>query len=130
VDAGTAARRLAWGQGAWWAATGAWPLVHLPSFYAVTGPKREGWLVRTVGVLVAAIGATLLAGAARRRVGPELRLLGGAAAAGMAAVEIWYAGARRRIAPVYLADAVLEAGVALAWLGAARPRPGRGEEER
>jgi hypothetical protein len=130
VDGGTATRRLAWGQGAWWAATGAWPLVHLPSFYAVTGPKREGWLVRTVGVLVLAIGGALLAGAARGRVAPELRLLGATAAGGVAAVEFWYAGARRRIAPIYLADAVLEAGVALAWLGAARPRHRRGEEER
>lgn len=129
MDGGTAARRLAWGQGLYWAATGAWPLVHLSSFEAVTGPKREGWLVRTIGVLVLAVGATLVAGARRGRIVPELRLLGGATAAGVAAIELWY-GARRRIAPIYLADAALEAGVALAWLGAVRPRSGRGEEER
>jgi hypothetical protein len=37
----------------------------MPSFEAVTGPKRERWLVRTVGVLVLAIGGTLTLAAAR-----------------------------------------------------------------
>jgi hypothetical protein len=29
--------------------TGLWPLVRSKSFEAVTGPKLEGWLVKTVG---------------------------------------------------------------------------------
>ena len=40
------ARALAAGQGVYWAATGAWPLLHMRSFEAVTGGK----LVQTVGL--------------------------------------------------------------------------------
>ncbi|ACG72254.1 conserved hypothetical protein [Anaeromyxobacter sp. K] len=120
-------RPLALGQGAFYAATGAWPLVHMPSFVAVTGPKLEPWLVRTVGVLVGTIGATLLAAGARRRITPEVRLLALASAAGIAAVELWYAGRRRRIAPVYLLDGAGELALAAAWAAAgARRRLRRG----
>ncbi len=38
VDDGVgAARRLAWGQGLYWASAGAWPLVHMPSFEGEAG---------------------------------------------------------------------------------------------
>jgi hypothetical protein len=117
-----AARRLAWGQGLYWAATGAWPFVHMRSFEAVTGPKLEHWLVRSVGVLVLAIGGTLALAGARGRVTPEIRLLAAASAGGLAAVEAWYAGRRRRISRIYLADAALEAAVASAWGLVGRPQ--------
>jgi hypothetical protein len=110
-----AERGLALAQGAFYAATGAWPVVHLASFEAVTGPKLEGWLVRTTGVVVGVIGAALLSAGARRAVTPELVLLGASAAAGLAAIDVWYAGVRRRIAPVYLADAAVELAIAGAW---------------
>jgi hypothetical protein len=127
VTATRAERGLASGQAALYVATGVWPLVHMPSFEAVTGPKRERWLVRTVGVLVAVVGVALGAGAARRRLSPELRLLGGASAAGLAGVDLWYAGVRRRISPVYLADAVVELGLAAGWAACALVgRAGRG----
>ncbi|HEU0053982.1 MAG TPA: hypothetical protein VFQ39_12440 [Longimicrobium sp.] len=110
-----AAGALAAGQGAWFLGTGLWPLVHLASFEAVTGPKREGWLVKTAGVLIAAVGATLLLAARRRPVAAEARLLGVSSAAGLAVIELWYAGIRRRIAPVYLADAAAELALLTAW---------------
>ena len=43
-------------QGIFYVATGVWPIVHLRSFEAVTGPKLEGWLVKTVGALIAVVG--------------------------------------------------------------------------
>jgi hypothetical protein len=125
---GDVARGLAWGQGLYWSVAGAWPLVHMTSFEAVTGPKRERWLVNTVGVLILAVGGTLALAARRGRVTPELRVLAGASAAGLAAIDAWYAGPRRRISPVYLADAALEAALAVAWLVWGRPR-GAGERE-
>lgn len=116
------------GQGLYYAGTGVWPLLHMRSFEAVTGPKVERWLVRTVGVLVAAVGGTLALAGARRRVTPEVALLGAASAAGLGAV---YAS-RGRIAPVYLADAAVEAGLVLTWAVAAiaAARPGREGAER
>jgi hypothetical protein len=126
-----AARALALGQGLYWAATGAWPLVHMPSFEAVTGRKRERWLVRTVGVLVLAVGATLAAAARSRRITPEIRLLGAACAGGLGAVDAWYGGVRRRISPIYLADAALEAALVAGWLSCPRSarQDGRGAAE-
>ena len=55
------ARAVAAGQGVYYLVTGIWPLVHMGSFQRVTGPKVDGWLVQTAGVLITAIGATLLA---------------------------------------------------------------------
>lgn len=114
--------RLARWQGAFYLASGLWPLVHLPSFEAVTGRKRERWLVRTVGALIAVGGAALAAAGARRTVTGELALLGAGSAAALGAIDVWYGGVRRRIAPVYLADAVVEAGLVAAWLALAPPR--------
>jgi len=54
-------RPLTIAQGAYFAATGVWPLVHMRSFEAITGPKADKRLVRTVGVLVTVIGGVLVA---------------------------------------------------------------------
>lgn len=124
------ARALATGQGLYWAASGIWPLVHLPSFEAVTGPKPgQRWLVRTLGVLILVVGGTLALAGRRGRVTPELRLLGAAGAAGLGGAGGWYA-AKGRIAPIYLADAALEAALVLGWLTWGRPRRAGGEAER
>jgi hypothetical protein len=74
------------------------------AFEAVTGPKKEWWLVETVGVLVTAVGGGLLAAAARDRVTPELVAIAAGCAGGLAAIDVVYI-ARGRIAPTYLLDA-------------------------
>ena len=43
---------LAWVQAGYFVVTGVWPIVHMRSFLAVTGPKTDLWLVKTIGVLV------------------------------------------------------------------------------
>ena len=61
---------LALVQGAFYAATGLWALVDLGSFMAVTGPKTDHWLVKTVGILVTVIrthGSTYRRAGAKRR---------------------------------------------------------------
>ncbi|HWH08765.1 MAG TPA: hypothetical protein VNX21_06160 [Candidatus Thermoplasmatota archaeon] len=115
---------LAWAQGAYYVATGAWPMLHVDSFQWVTGPKTDVWLVRTVAVLVLAIGATLLLSAWRLRVGPEAVLLAVLSALGLGALEVVYVldGTLR---PVYAADAAVEFLLVGAWLAAAW-RAGRG----
>ncbi len=120
--AGEAARWLAVGQGIFFGATGLWPIVHLPSFEAVTGPKLEGWLVKTVGAVITVAGASLVTAGVRRAVGAQTAVLGAGSSAALAAVDLWYAGRRRRIHPVYLLDAGVELALVGAWAAALRWR--------
>jgi hypothetical protein len=113
------ARALAAGQGAYFLATGLWPLFSLKTFYAVTGPKRDGWLVQTVGSMIACIGSTLLLAARRRDVFSEVRWLATSSAAALMAVDVLFVR-RRRISRIYLADAVAELGLLAAWAVAGR----------
>jgi hypothetical protein len=119
-------KRLALLQGGFYVVTGLWPIVHLRSFEAVTGPKLEGWLVKTVGALTTVIGGTLLFAGARRRVGPEVRLLGAGATAAFTAVDVIYT-AKRRISPVYLLDAVAETAILAGWAGVQARSRAQGE---
>jgi hypothetical protein len=94
-------------QGSYYVVTGVAPFVSRRAFEAVTGPKREWWLVQTVGAIVTTVGAVLVSGAGSGRVTPELRLLAAGCAAGLATIDIVYV-ARRRIAPTYLLDAAAQ----------------------
>ena len=107
--------KLALIQGAFYLATGVWPLLDIVSFQLVTGPKTDLWLVRTVGVLVAVIGVVLISAALRRRITAEIVMLAAGAALGLAAIDLRYA-LSGRISSVYLADAAVEIGLALLWM--------------
>jgi hypothetical protein len=106
--------RLARTQGIYYLLTGMWALVHIRSFQAVTGPKTDLWLVKTVGVLASVIGGTLIVGGARRQTVTEVKLLAAGSAAGLGAIDTVYA-AKGRIAPIYLLDAVVEAILLMLW---------------
>jgi hypothetical protein len=106
--------KLALAQGLFYLATGVWPLIDIVSFQLVTGPKIDLWLVRTVGVLVSVVGAVLIAASRTRRITPEIVMLAVGSALGLAAIDLRYALAGR-ISAVYLADAVVEIGLSLAW---------------
>jgi hypothetical protein len=108
------ASALAVGQGAFYLATGVWSLVHDRSFQAVTGPKVDVWLVKTVGSLVGVAGAVLLAAGLRRSVPTELRAIAAGSAAALATIDVVFAS-RGRIFPIYLADAIVEIGLVAAW---------------
>jgi energy-converting hydrogenase Eha subunit E len=98
-------------QAGYYVLTGLWPLVHLSSFEAVTGPKIDDWLVRMVGLLAAAIGATLGVAAARQHTRtPEAVVLAASAALAFAAIDLWY-GLNGRISLIYLADAAVQLGL-------------------
>ena len=109
----TLVRRALLAQGAYYVATGVAPFLSRRAFEAVTGRKKEWWLVETVGILVTAVGAGVIAAAARDRVTPEIRTIAVGSAGGLAAIDIVYV-ARGRISPAYLADAAAQ----LALLGA------------
>jgi hypothetical protein len=107
-------RGVALAQGVFYTTTGIWPVLHIGSFQAVTGRKRDLWLVKTAGLLIASIGAALSAAALRGEVPAEVPLLGATSAASLASIDLVYAS-RRVIGPVYLLDALGEIGLVLAW---------------
>ena len=94
--------------------TGVWPFVSMRSFEAVTGPKVDRWLVKTVGALVAVIGSALALASRRRQLAPEVVLIAAGSAAALATIDIAYV-AKRRISPVYLLDAVAEIALVAGW---------------
>lgn len=126
---GAAARRyshiLSMLQGLFYVVTGVWPLVSIGTFQRVTGPKTDLWLVKTAGVLISVIGGVMLIAGLRRRVTPEVAILGAGTAAGLTAIDVVYVS-RRRISPVYLLDALAELAVITAWVFTAGARR-RGE---
>ena len=100
-------------QAAYYLATGLWPLLSRRSFEAVTGKKVDWWLVQMVGLLAATIGASIAvslkktSSTASEPSGDGTLVLATLGAASFAAIDVTQA-LRRRISPVYLADAAIE----------------------
>jgi hypothetical protein len=105
---------LATVQAAYFGLTGIWPIVHMRSFLAVTGPKHDLWLVRTVGLLILAVALPLAMAAWRGTVVPEVFALAVASSAALAIIDVVYV-ARGTIRKVYLADAAAELVLLAAW---------------
>lgn len=122
AQTGRALAAVAVVQGLYYLATGVWPLVHVESFLAVTGPKTDLWLVYTVGALIAVVGTVLLAAARSGRVTPEVALLAVGSALALTAIDAIFV-ARRVIDPIYLADAAAEV-VLVGWWAVAWARRG------
>lgn len=95
-------------------AGGLWPLVHLPSFEAVSGPKVDRWLVRTVAGLLVANGLAQWSAGDNPSALAVSRRVGLGTAVVLAAIDVRYASTGR-ISRVYLLDAVVELGWAAVW---------------
>jgi len=106
-------------QGAYYLGTGVLAFVSRRAFEAVTGPKREWWLVQTVGAVVSVIGASLISAARKDRVTPELRAVAAGSALSLAGIDVVYV-AKGRIAPTYLADAAVQVALVAAAVQANR----------
>jgi hypothetical protein len=108
------ARLLAASQGVFYIATGLWPLVSLSSFVSVTGPKRDVWLLKTTGLLIAALGGVLLLGARRPSPSREAQMAGIGTAAALGSVDLLYV-TKGALPRVYLLDALAEGAFLVAW---------------
>lgn len=100
-------------QGSFNVVNGLWPLVHMPSFEAVSGPKADKWLVRTVSGLLITIGLEQLRTASGPG-GAVAKRLGIGTAATLTAIDLVYV-AKGRISKVYLVDAAVELAIIRAW---------------
>lgn len=105
-------REIAGIQSIYLMATGLWPLAHRRSFEAVTGRKREFWLVRTVGGLAAACGTPLGVSVICGRQPTEIQLLAGAQALVFVTADVFAAKTQSRL---YLGDLVLHAACLPSW---------------
>src|SRR3954452_15840139 len=101
-------------QGAYFIATGFWPLLHMRSFLGVTGPKTDLWLVQTVRALVTCIGGQLLLSAHNEDAAESLRPVAAGSAAALALIDVLHVG-RTRISPIYVLDAAAEIALVYLW---------------
>jgi hypothetical protein len=107
---------LGYGQAIIYIITGLWPIFSSGSFQKITGPKVDVWLVKTVGLLVAVIGAVIGIACSRRdKSSLETRLLAISSGASLAGIDLYYV-AKKRISRVYLLDAVFESALMLGWM--------------
>ncbi len=111
-------RLLAAGQGIFYLLSGVWPMVHLRSFLAVTGPKTDLWLVQTMGALLGVIGLALLIVARRPRIEREWTFLGAGIALALGGADVLFVQ-RDVIRSIYLADAAAEFLIAAGWIACA-----------
>lgn len=100
-------------QGIYFLASGIWPILHMESFLRVTGPKTDLWLVKTVGILLAVIGAVLILAQVNAEVNTSMIVLAIGSALSLALVEFVYV-TKKVISPIYLGDAFVEL-ILIAW---------------
>lgn len=105
---------LSWAHSIYYLITAIWALVSIRTFQKVTGPKTDIWLVKTVSVMIGAVGIVLAYAGKRREPVPEVPLLAIGSAVGLTAIDVFYV-ARKRISPIYLLDAVGEVGLIGLW---------------
>lgn len=106
---------LAWIYAIYFLLTGIWPVVHIRSFMAVTGPKTDLWLVRTVGLMITAVGLCVAVAAWQRQITLPILVLATASSGFLMLIDVIYF-AKRLIAKIYLLDAAVEAVLIAAWL--------------
>lgn len=123
-------------QSAYYILTGVWPLLHMTSFLAVTGPKSDLWLVRTVGLLIAVVGTSILTATLLRRITTEILVLAVGVIGALFVVDL-FAVLLAGVSPIYLLDALaqlvllgcLVRGVRQGGKLEARGDPGRAQSE-
>lgn len=94
-------------QGCYFLITGLWPLISIASFMAVTGPKTDIWLVKTLSLQIVAMGIVLCTGSLNTRFNPAVVLLSMLSAIGFILADVYYV-IKGVILPIYLADAFVE----------------------
>jgi hypothetical protein len=94
-------------QGLYFFVFGVWPLLSMGTFLRVTGPKTDLWLVKTVGTILAVIGAVLIYSQINAEVNTSIMILAIGSALSLALIEVIYV-VKRVISPIYLGDAIIE----------------------
>ena len=109
-------RSLLWVQASYTMITAIWPLVDIDSFIAVTGLKRDVWLVKTVGALLIPIAACLYSFLFIKTDRKPAIILGSLTALAFVCIDFYYAAITDVIADIYLADGVVELIFLAVWI--------------
>ncbi len=88
-------------QGIYFLVTGIWPILSMSTFLKITGPKPDLWLVKTIGLLLAVIGAVLIISQVSTEINASITILGIGSALSLAIIEFVYV-AKRVISSIYL----------------------------
>ncbi|MFL5754429.1 MAG: hypothetical protein ACJ76F_13540 [Bacteroidia bacterium] len=102
-------------QGAYTLLTGLWALLDISSFMAVTGPKTDLWLVKTVSVLFLCIGLSFLAAHLKPGNSPVGTLLSVSTALAVSGIDLYYS-LRGIIAAVYIVDSAVQLVFLIWWI--------------
>ena len=102
-------------QGIYFFVAGIWPIISIGTFQLVTGPKTDLWLVKTVGIILAVIGAVLIFAQVNAEINTSIILLAIGSAISLAVVEFVYVS-KRVISAIYLGDAIIELILTAWWL--------------
>jgi hypothetical protein len=98
----------------YYAVTGIWPIVHLNSFLAVTGPKTDFWLVQFFGALVCVPALALAHTAVSGRVTSPILIVAVSSTVILGVGDVFFV-AKGTIGPIYLIDAAMESLLLAAW---------------
>jgi hypothetical protein len=90
-------------QGYFYIATGLWPILQIKSFEMVSGPKKDKWLVRTLGAMITCSGIIFI-NHAETKAALHLAILNAIA---LICVDVYYV-VKKIIWKTYLIDAGIE----------------------
>jgi hypothetical protein len=102
-------------QGIYYLISGLWPILHIHSFMKVTGPKRDLWLVKTVGAIITAIAIALLFGYVNNELTSAIKLMSILSAAAFAFVDFYYP-LKGVISKIYMVDGLIQILLITCWI--------------
>jgi hypothetical protein len=102
-------------QGIYFILSGIWPVIDINSFMAVTCPKTDLWLVKTLGVIFFCEGVCFVLGGMRKEGGLPIVVLSFINAIAIIFIDCYYVF-KGTICPVYLADAAVECIIVICWM--------------
>lgn len=102
-------------QGTYYMITGLWPLINIETFMMVTGPKRDLWLVKTVGALVIPVGLVLLIAARRKEPFIQTIVLAVTSAIAFTVIDVVYS-LNDTIWDIYLIDSAVQVVFIAGWI--------------
>lgn len=108
-------------QGVYYIVLGLWPVVHAASFQRLTGglDLSDLWQLRTLGLVLAVIGVSLLWAVRRRSVAPEAAIVACGVAAVMAIMNLVNITVKA-YPPIYCFDCLIQVGFVYGWINALR----------